>query len=349
MHKRQFIKAAVLAGACALSAPTVSAETPVTLRYATFLPPGNLFTTPEGPIGQWAKAVEEASGGLVRMQTFAGGTLGAAGRNPAAQLKLITDGIADIAFIIPSTTPGRFPDDNLFGLPVSETAAEGSMTFWRLYQQGLMRGYDDKSFYIIGLLVNPPNVLHTKVPVNKLEDLRGLRLQASGIEQQELVRALGATPVGTVTVRDAAEAISRGVVDGSPKDWLALYTFRISDATNHHVTVPMGASTIMIALSRAKYNSLPAKAREAIDRFSGENFVRNAGRLFDEDTARMRKEALGDRKRTVLDLAADERIRWDKAMSSTTDAWRQRDPTNERLWQALLKTRAQVRGELGMK
>lgn len=349
MKRRQIIKAAAAAGAIGMAAPGAFAEPAVTLRYATFLPPGGLFTMPEGPIGQWAKSVEEATGGQVKMQTFAGGTLGAAGRNPAAQLKMVTDGIADIAFIIPSTMPGRFPDDNIFGLPVSESAAEGSLTFWRLYQQGLMRGYDDRSFYIIGLLVNPPNVLHTRGPVKRIDDLRGLRLQASGTEQQELVRALGATPVGTISVREAAEAISRGVVDGSPKDWLALYTFRISDATAHHVNIPMGASTIMIVLSRAKYDSLPAKAREAIDRFSGESFVRKAGRMFDEHTTERHKEAMGDRKRSVIDLSVEERGRWDKAMSTVTDTWRQSDPVNERLWQALLKTRAQVRGDLGIK
>lgn len=352
MKRRHLIQAALaatVASASGITAPGVFAQEPVTLRYATFLPPGGTFTSAEGPMGQWAKSVESASGGLVKVQTLPGGTLGAAGRNPAAQLKLVTDGIADIAFVIPPTTPGRFPDDNLFGLPVTESAAEGSLLFWRLYQQGLMRGYDDKSFYIIGLLVNPPNVLHTNRPVQRMEDLQGLRLQASGSEQQDLVRALGATPVGTVTVRDAAEAISRGVVDGTPKDWLALHSFRIADAATHHVNVPLGASTIMFALNRAKYDSLPPKARDAIDRHSGEAFVRMAGRLFDQDTEAKFKQTLADKKHTIVQLPADEKARWDKAMSTVVTSWRQRDPVNERLWQAYSTTRTQVRADLGLK
>jgi TRAP-type C4-dicarboxylate transport system substrate-binding protein len=352
MQRRHLIEAAFAAAtACAslLGAGTAHAQEPITLRYATFLPPGGLFTAPDGVMGRWAKSVEEASGGLVKIQILPGGTLGAAGRNPGAQLKLVTDGIADIAFIIPSTTPGRFPDDNLFGLPVTESAAEGSLAFWKLHEQGLMRGYDDKSFYVIGLLVNPPNVLHTKGPVKKLEDLRGLRLQASGAEQQELVRALGATPVGTVSVREAAEAISRGVVDGTPKDWLALHSFRIADAAPNHVNIPMGASTIMFALNRAKYDSLPPKAREAIDRFSGEPFVRLAGKMFDEYTDAKYKDTVNDKQRNVITLAPDERARWDKAMGTVVEQWRERDAANERVWQSFTKTRAQVRGDLGMK
>lgn len=338
---------AALAGL--LCAGNAAAQEPVTLRYATFLPPGGLFTGPDGVMGKWAKSVEEASGGAVKIVIQPGGTMGAAGRNPAAQLKLVTDGITDIAFVIPSTTPGRFPDDNLFGMPVTESAAEGSLTFWKLHQQGLMRGYDDKSFYIIGLLVNPPNVLHTKQPVHKLEDLRGLRLQASGTEQQELARALGATPVGTVSVREAAEAISRGVVDGTPKDWLALHSFRIADAAMNHVDIPMGASTIMFAMNRAKYDSLPPKAREAIDRFSGEPFVRLAGKMFDAYTEVRHKDTLADPKHSVVVLPPEERARWDKAMGTVTDTWRQHDAANERLWQAFLTTRTQVRADLGTK
>ena len=54
-------------------------------------------------------------------------------------------------------------------------------------------------------------LLPRRTRARRLRLLRGLRLQASGAEQQELIRALGATPVGTVSVREAAEAISRGV------------------------------------------------------------------------------------------------------------------------------------------
>ena len=52
-----------------------------------------------------------------------------------------------------------------------------------------------------------------------------------------------ATPVGTVSVREAAEAISRGVVDGTPKDWLALHSFRIADdlsQDSHLPGMPLG-------------------------------------------------------------------------------------------------------------
>ena len=342
---RPFLAAAALTLA-ALASPAAQAQA-TTLRYATFLPPNGIFTSPDGIIGRWAKAVEKDSGGLVRLNVSAGGTLGAAGRDPGAQLKLMTDGITDITFVIPSTTPGRFPDDNVFGFPVTESSLEGSLTFWRLYKKGLMSGYDDKSFYIIGLIVNPPNTLHTKPPVKKLEDMKGLRMQASGSEQQELLRALGSVPVGTVSVRDTAEAISRGVVDGTPKDWIALNSFRIAEVAHNHVDVPLGASTIMIAMNRAKFDSLPAAAKAAIEKNGGEPFVRMAGEVFDATLKTNFEKIKNDPSHTIVELSKDERARWEQAGDSVIAAWRAKDKRNEALWKEFVETRAAVRREIG--
>ncbi len=344
MNRRTLIAAPLAALACALGSSAIAQ--PVTLRYATFLPPNGIFTSPDGVMGRWGKAIERDSNGAVKLEIMPGGTMGAAGRDPSAQLKLVTDGIADISFVIPSTTPGRFPDDNVFGFPVAENSLEASLTFWRLREKGLMRGYDDKAFYVIGLIVNPPNTLHSKPPIAKLEDMKGKRMQSSGTEQQELLRALGATPVGTVTVRDAAEAISRGVIDGTPKDWIALHSFRIAEAATNHVNIPLGASTILFAMNRARFDGLPPAAKAAIEKHSGAPFVRMAGEMFDASYQQAYLRTKNDPKHTIVELPKDERARWDQASAGVVAAWRQKDPVNETLWNAFVQTRDEVRREL---
>ncbi len=342
-----------LALGCLVAAPLLAsfsaaqAQEPVTLRFATFLPPNGIFTGADGVIARWGKAIERDSGGLVKVEILPGGTLGAAGRNPGAQLKLVTDGVTDASFIIPSTTPGRFPDDNLFGLPVTRSSLEGSIAFARLHAAGLMRGYEDKSFHIIGLVVNPPNTLHSRSPINRLEDMAGKRFQASGTEQQDLLRALGGVPVGTVSVREVAEAISRGVVDGTPKDWIALHSFRIADAAKHHVDIPLGASTIMIAMNRARFDGLPPKAQEAIRRNSGEVFSRLAGEMFDARLKLDHERTAADSAHVIVKLPAEERARWDAATAKVVEAWRKEDPRNEKLWTEYSRIIEQVRSELG--
>lgn len=338
--------AALLATAPTLS---VAAEKVTTLRYATFAPPNSIFGRPgdDGIIGRWAKAVERDSDGAVKVQIMAGGTLGSAGRNPATQLKLVTDGVADMSFIIPATTPGRFPDDPLFGLPVINTSIEGSVTLTRLQQAGLMRGYDSKDFYVVGLLTNAPNALHTSKPVSELEDLKGQRVQAQIPEQLHMLKELGAAPVGSVSVAEVAESVSRGVLDGTIKDWIALRAFRIDETARHHVDLPMGSSTILIAMNRKRFESLPAKAREAIEKHSGEAFARMGGQMLDAEAREGLEWVKGNDKHTVVTLAPDEEAKWKAAMNETVEAWRNHKPENATLWDAFIKTREEVRTELG--
>jgi len=323
------------------------AQEPITIRIATFLPPNGIFTGAEGVFATWSKAVEQDSDGLVKVQLFVGGTLGAADRDPSAQLKMVTDGVADISFVIPSTTPGRFPDDALFNLPIAQNSLEGSLAFWRLYQAGLMRGHKDSSFVVLGLCVNPPNTLHTKPPVQRLEDLKGLRLQATGPEQQSIIRALGAVPIGTISVRDVAEAISRGVVDGTPKDWIALNSFRIAESAFHHVDIPLGSSTILIAMNAEKYNSLPPKAKSAVDKHSGEALVRLMGTRFDSAIQQNLDRIRNNPKHTIVTLPADERARWEAAVDEAVAAWRKASDANEALWKQAQNALDEIRRGTG--
>lgn len=334
--------ALALAGTMLAAAP-VTAQDPITIRIATFLPPNGLFTGAEGVFATWGKRVEEDSGGLVKVQIFPGGTLGAAGRDPSAQLKMVTDGVADMSFIIPTTTPGRFPDDSVFGLPAAENSLEASLAFWKLYQQGLMRGHKDDGFHVLGLCVNPPNTLHTKDAVAKLEDLKGMRLQSSGPEQQAIIRALGAAPIGTVSVRDVAESISRGVVDGTLKDWIAVNSFRISQSAFHHVEIPLGSATILIAMNAEKYKSLPPKAKAAVDKHSGEAFVRLMGERFDGALQQNREKIEKDGRHKIVTLDANEKARWDAVVDGVIAEWRKQSPENDKLWQAYQKTLGEIR------
>jgi TRAP-type C4-dicarboxylate transport system substrate-binding protein len=318
-----------------------------TLRLDTFLPPGGFLTRPgTGVFDTWGSMLEKDSGGVLKLQVNPGGTLGAAGRDPGAQLKLVTDGVTDVTFVIPTTTPGRFPDDNLFGLPVANNSMEASLAFWRLHRAGMMRGYQDNSFHIVGLIVNPPNTLHTRAPVNRLEDLKGLKMQSSGQMQQELLRALGTVPVGTVTVRDTAEAMSRGVVDGTPKDWLALINFRIGEVAQHHVDYPLGQATILIAMNRNRLNGLPPSAKAAVEKSSGEAFVRLMAGRFDGESGSYFDRIRNDPKHRIVTLPEAERKRWDETMEKVIAEWRKADPVNDKLWQAYQKVLGEVRADL---
>jgi len=58
-----------------------------------------------------------------------------------------------------------------------------------------------------------PGILHSKKPINKLEDVKGMKIRCTGMAAK-IAGALGATPVA-MPMGETYDALSRGVVDAS--------------------------------------------------------------------------------------------------------------------------------------
>ena len=152
------------------------------LKFAVFTPDAEM--THQIMMKPWAEKVNKESGGTLDIQTFPNGALG---RNPGLQTKMLQDGVADIAWVIPSYTPGVYLDDDVFELPnVIQNSTEGSVAAWRLLQKGMLRGYEQ--YYMIGLFTSSPYTIPHQLPRQKAgrpagqENPRGRR-DLDGIHQ----------------------------------------------------------------------------------------------------------------------------------------------------------------------
>ncbi|MFN0304974.1 MAG: hypothetical protein ACKVQU_32005 [Burkholderiales bacterium] len=87
--------------AVAMSFASALHAQPVVLKFASFESAQAPFTAKV--FTTWAEDVTKASNGALKVEMFVGGTLG---RNPLQQLKLVQDGIADLAWTVPGYTPG---------------------------------------------------------------------------------------------------------------------------------------------------------------------------------------------------------------------------------------------------
>ncbi len=191
--------AAGAAAATLLAAATAQAQTQE-LRFGLFF--SGKANVVQRVLVPWAAWFEKESGGTAKVKFFFGGSLG---RNPRAQYKLVRSKIMDLAFVVPSYTPGTFPDMALFQAPnMAKDAIEGSQATWRLYKKGLLGGLD--KIHVVGIFTTGAYSIHTTKPVNKIADLAGLKLRSGGSVQNRIVKALGAVPVGCLLyTSDAAD------------------------------------------------------------------------------------------------------------------------------------------------
>jgi TRAP-type C4-dicarboxylate transport system substrate-binding protein len=319
---------AVAALAATLSGAAI-AQPPVALRIGHFLPPQSL--THSKLFVPLAEGLTKDSGGMLKATVYPGGSLG---RSPAQQLQLVLDGVIDVSFIVQSYTPGEFPDNSLMELPLlMQATREACLVHERLYQRGLLRGYDKVK--VIGLGTTSAYTLHLNFPYKTLDDLKGRKLRAATGVQSQIIDALGGTPVGGIAVTQTAESLSRGLIDGTLLGWESMITFRVIPVTTHHVQFPLGFTPLMVAMNRAKYEGLPAALKKVVDKYSGDWVAEHLAKNYNAMGGRALAAAEKTGTNVVVELSAPERKRWEAALRPIVEDWKAKHDNGPKLLAAL--------------
>jgi TRAP-type transport system periplasmic protein len=328
----------VLFAASALAAMTAAAAAGAQekLKFAVFTPDAEM--THQIVMKPFAARVNKDAAGAAVIETFPNGALG---RNPGLQTKMLNDGVADIAWVIPSYTPGVYLDDDVFELPnIIQDSVEGSVAAWRLLQKGMLRGYDQ--YYMIGLFTSSPYTFHTNYKVTKAADLKGKKIRGVGAISTESIKALGSVPEG-MPFTQLVEAISRGVIDGTTGHPIAIFDFGVVRVTNSHYLGKIGTVTLGIFMSKKKFDSLPAPAKAAIEKHRGEELSRAFGKMSEDRNKELVAEWKKDGKRTVTEQTKEDMADWDKMLGPVVTAWEGKDARNKALLAALRQELANVR------
>ena len=119
MRHARMVVALVLALVAASSGPLAAQDKPIELKFSSWV--GIAHGHHTGVMVPWAKMIEEKSGGRLKVTIYPGSTLG----KPADHYDMVVNGIADIAFIAPGYTPGRFPLISVTELPMLFKSAKG--------------------------------------------------------------------------------------------------------------------------------------------------------------------------------------------------------------------------------
>jgi TRAP-type C4-dicarboxylate transport system substrate-binding protein len=258
---------AVALVACFLSPPVFSAEPVIKLKYSNFLPP----TMPHSIlIDEWCKELEKRTNGRVRVMQFAGQTL-----TPANQTyDGIVKGITDIGLSILSYSPGRHRLAEAITLPLGpKNGYQASKMANAYYHKFQPKEMDDvKVFYMMG---PGPFIWHTKGPINKIEDLKGVRIK-SDANTSKIVMAAGGTPV-TMSMAETYDGIKRGLADGVLNPIETLRTFKFADVTHYTWENYGGAMTnsFFVAMNKQKWNSLPKDVQAIMEKLNEEYFEKH--------------------------------------------------------------------------
>jgi len=340
---RSILRIAGVLCAIAWCAAGIANAEPVQLKLATFGPPQSYFYAEV--LIPWMEAVNRDSNGAVNIKYFGGGVLGNAGNMYDAVLT----GAADIGWALPGTVPGKFVKTSVVELPFGYDSGEiGAVALWRLYQKGLTAS-DFDEVKLFALTAWPGADVQTKSKkVERLEDLKGLKIRATGRWQAATVSAFGATPV-SVPVDEVYQSLDRGVIDGVWASLVLTREFRVDEIARYFLEAPLNGGSGMLIMKRESYDKLPAAAKAAFEKHSGEAMSRALGKSNDGEVRRVEALLADLAKEGKIDapytLAPEEFARWRKAAEPVADAWAKAVPNGPAILAAFRAETAALKSE----
>lgn len=302
--------------AVAMAALTAMPALAEELKFANFTPP--FHTVNKSVIEVLDAELNARTGGALRVRGYHGGELG---KGPAEQYLRAVQGVADISWGLPGYTSSQFPKTMIAELP-------GAIAFDKPGYEALWAAYDPylkdefPATVPLALWTSEPNILIMRDKVIRSPaDLAGLKIRVAGATAADVAEALGATPV-QMPINEVYNALQTGLIDGVITGASTLSDFKLSEVA-HAITTgaPLGRIVFYTVMNRAKYESLPAEHRAAIDAVAGIPLSKSA-----EDAWHAAAQAALDAARatpgtTVVDLTPEQAEAFQQAVKGVVDAY----------------------------
>lgn len=255
----------------------------------------------------FATEVEKRTEGRIRITSFPGGTL-----TKAPQVyDGVVNGITDLGNSCFAYTRGRFPVTAVLDLPMGypngKVATEVANNFAKS-----INAEELKDVKILYVHAHGPGLLHTKTPVRTLEDLKGMKIRATG-QSAKVVEALGAVPVA-MPQGDTYEALQKGVVEGTFAPIETLKGWKQAEVIKYTTECyDIGYTTAMfVVMNRNQWNSLTELDQKIIEDVAAE-YAGIHGETWDraDQEGKEFTLSLGNE---MIPLSAEESARWRKAV-----------------------------------
>jgi len=278
----------------------------IKLTYSNFFPPTHI----QSQLAEaWCKEIEKRTSGKVRIEYYAGQTLTKARQCYDG----VVTGLSDIGFSVLAYTRGRFPVMSAIDLPLGyPSGVVATAVVKEAYQKFMPKELDDTK--VMYLHAHGPGILHTKgKAVRKLEDMKGLKIRATGTSAL-VVEALGGTPVPK-PMPETYQMLQKGVVDGSVHPFESNKGWKLGEVTDYATAAFSAAYTtaFFVVMNKDKWNSLPADVQNMIEVINREWAVKH-GEAWDASDMEGIRYFL-NQGNEIIGLDSKEAERWEKAVA----------------------------------
>lgn len=268
-------------------------------------------------IDQWAKEVDKATAGRVKITIYPGGAL-----STAVQLyDTVKTGVADMAWFLQGYTPGKFPLTSVIELPFMATSAkQGSQALWELYQSSPEMQAEYKGVNVLSMwVVDPGQLMTTRKVVHNLNDVKGLKIRIGSDTLKPTAEALGSVPI-LMAINELYDALQKGVVDGTLLGTSAIRTFKLQDVLDGVTIGHFFVNAQALGINGNSWKKIPAEDQKIVMDLAGARLAKITGEKFDSEGKVGFDDAVAA-KVEIVQLPAEEYAKWKSAVAGIYQNW----------------------------
>ena len=262
---------------------------------------------------RWARKLEETCNGSINIDISYSGIVG------IEEWNNLKSHHSDIARVF-TMNMDPFPLHTVPALPFMMPSGEENLTILNsLYDNYLYSEWKEVKVLWLGFM-SPYNLHTTTKPVSKLEDFRGLKLQASGLVA-ELVKTWRGIPTTlikpgkSVSRQDIADtqyaALKNGTIDGIMSTFELMKDFKLHEVTKYHTYLNTVRDVNATIMNLETWNSLPRDIQNIFNSLNpwAQKELDAAQKAESEEAHVLLKQ----RGHIMLELSPEERLRWIEA------------------------------------
>ena len=324
------IGGAVLAGALAAStaacssggAGTASGGEQVTVRFADTLPESHFISKDFSQrFIETAEGLAEGEGHQLEIDFYPDGQLG----DPPDQIDNMRNGVFDMALVAPSYGPDQMPAGDVFNLPfMADTAEEIALAYYDQMQDSestiYQRDFDQNAIEPLAAFALPLYQMAMTSEITGIDSIRGKKIRSGGGAQNDIIKALGGSPV-TLTTAEQYEGLQRGIIDGGIFNTPSMIDNKTGEVLKSFTTnAKLGGFDGGLAISQEAWSGLPEWAQEILTE-AGRDATEHFAGMVDELGEQANQTLVDEYGLTAMELPPNELERLQAELTPVRDTW----------------------------
>lgn len=248
-----------------LACSVASASAEVTLRFSDYGP--NRGARAEA-LEWFASQLKSRTNGQVKINFYWGGSL----LSGKETLGGIASGVADMGTIVGFFTPKKLQFYNIGDLPVKNSDMRvGMHAMYDLSRENpqLKKEFKDAGVRYVTNYTTGPVQLICKRKVSNLDELKGLKIRASGPYRDTLER-LGVQAI-SLSQANVYQALDSGLVDCNQGYYYQFLAYRQNEVAHNVLELNWGQNmSFGVAISPASYNQMTDEQKRIFDKVASE-------------------------------------------------------------------------------